>query len=515
MQRAEWWLQCFVYWTVATAPDGKLSASAGVCVDERMVFGGAYAVNRFQRFSRMMGAYVQHKQDAFDACHPLPPCARRWQARRRSAAIAMGEQRDYDKPRHLQVYIDDWLGAALNDHVGEVPSLQHISVDPRATEAVGGTPSALGSRVRAMAQIAIDTLAEVKLEAAPSKTLCGDPIVGLGLRSSRVDRRLDIPAGKRAAMLEDMQLANTHLTASPPYAEVGRAKRIVGRLSNLSQVIPEVTAFMRGGHVITGSALKLRRPDASRMMLRAHSNAATGWGEMLTEAAQMVSRNEGVDLAPSLTFASMDTPGTAVSTTDASGTDGVGGYVFSADHPRVVWIVSEWWPPDVRAALACSAAGQGAGSVALSTAAAELFGSWAVPAAAATAGATMQRVIAIGDCQSAADALNATCGRRGQMNAIARHARAVSDEWLAVAVPRERNSDADLLTHPDRAAEVIQRARDAGYHVVMPRIADVAWSQLRAAMQLGTGAISHSPDDEATAGVGGAGHIAHAHAHIE
>eukprot|EP00965_Chrysotila_dentata_P145999 4823281-Pleurochrysis_carterae.AAC.1 len=47
----------------------------------------------------------------------------------------------------------------------------------------------------------------------------------------------------------------------------------------------------------------------------------------------------------------MEDAGTIVCTTDASGVDGVGGYVFDAAERGSVWLVSEWWPADIEAML--------------------------------------------------------------------------------------------------------------------------------------------------------------------
>ena len=42
----------------------------------------------------------------------------------------------------------------------------------------------------------------------------------------------------------------------------------------------------------------------------------------------------------------------AVMVTDASGIHGVGGYAVVSSRPSVVWLVSEWWPDEILAALA-------------------------------------------------------------------------------------------------------------------------------------------------------------------
>eukprot|EP00965_Chrysotila_dentata_P035189 1170832-Pleurochrysis_carterae.AAC.1 len=81
--------------------------------------------------------------------------------------------------------------------------------------------------------------------------------------------------------------------------------------------------------------------------------------------------------------------------------------------------------------------------------AAELFGVWAVAAAAAEArGAAPSAIISIGDCDPAAAALDEATSPRLQMRRLLRGARALATQWLGVSVPREANGDADRLSHP-------------------------------------------------------------------
>eukprot|EP00965_Chrysotila_dentata_P099153 3278465-Pleurochrysis_carterae.AAC.1 len=101
--------------------------------------------------------------------------------------------------------------------------------------------------------------------------------------------------------------------------------------------------------------------------------------------------------------------------------------------------------------------------------AAELFGAWAVAAAAAHAGGRGPRaVIAVGDYDPAAQALNAATSRTQQKRALLEGARALTSHWLAVSVPRGANTDADRLSHPTQLEEVLEGARQAGLrpHVV-------------------------------------------------
>ena len=89
LQRAHQYTQCFLYWRKEVGDDGRVKAVVGVCVDERMGFGGAYAPNRFERVSLMVAAFIQAAQAAFDAEQPPPPCTQRW-ADERGERLARG-----------------------------------------------------------------------------------------------------------------------------------------------------------------------------------------------------------------------------------------------------------------------------------------------------------------------------------------------------------------------------------------------------------------------------------------
>eukprot|EP00965_Chrysotila_dentata_P079646 2627151-Pleurochrysis_carterae.AAC.1 len=120
--------------------------------------------------------------------------------------------------------------------------------------------------------------------------------------------------------------------------------------------------------------------------------------------------------------------------------------------------------------------------------AAELFGAWAVTQAAATAERRRPAaVIVVGDCQPAAGALNAATSLTNQMQALVRRARGLTPHWLAVAVPRESNTDADRLSHPAQLEEVLADARAAGLRPRTVHIPDECWAALREAATLAGG----------------------------
>eukprot|EP00965_Chrysotila_dentata_P121104 4005285-Pleurochrysis_carterae.AAC.1 len=149
VQQADLWTQCFVWWDA----EGK----AGVVVDRRMGFGGAFAPNRFERVYTLMAAWVQRKQTDFDAGHPYPPTAQRWAARRAAHQRRSGAPGDaaHLAPRYLQVYIDDFSGVALTDEVEPPAELAHVVIDPVHTRAAGGEPAAPTTRAYVHAQLAV------------------------------------------------------------------------------------------------------------------------------------------------------------------------------------------------------------------------------------------------------------------------------------------------------------------------------------------------------------------------
>ena len=69
------------------------------------------------------------------------------------------------------------------------------------------------------------------------------------------------------------------------------------------------------------------------------------------------------------------------------------------------------------------------------------------------------------------------------MRALLAHARRVTEQWLAVSVPREANLDADRLSHPDMAADVCEEARRAGLTVIRVSMQRADWDDVRAAVR--------------------------------
>ena len=456
-------------------------------------------------------AHIRTKQAAFDEAQPPPPAARRWISERR-AAQARGELPNAHAqamPSHLQVYIDDFMGTALDDPVTEPDEVRGISIGPEQVRSEGGTAASPSTRVYVHAQLTVAGLRDVGLDAAPHKVVAGDPVIGLGLRIDRAARRIDCPPLKRASMLADLAKQEE---AAREALEVDRdrAETLVGRLVNISQILPELKSVLHGGYAITKASWQAggRRRRPRRMRLRTGSSAQTDWLGLLAVAAELLELNVGVALAPELSFPALDEPGMDTVTTDASGIDGVGGYLFDANSPGEVWLISEKWPADIQAALdrAAETGTVPTGGGSLSMPAAELFGIIAVADAVASArGRSATAITAIGDCAPAAAALNAATSPTAQMRSILREAGQLTTLWLGVAVPRELNVDADRLSHPTALADgagwhipaaVVADAEAASLSVRRAHITPEMWEALRRAVALGTGALTRGDPPE-------------------
>jgi hypothetical protein len=473
LQEADLWTQCYIWW--------GSDAAAGVCVDRRMAFGGAYSPNRFERVSTLVAAHIQVRQAELDAAHPLPKAGARWVSMRKGwqKRGVLPPGRRQTSPSYVQVYIDDFTGVALDDVIGHVQHLAHVVIDPQQMVALGCKPAEPGTRVYAHAQAAALALSDVSLHAAPTKILVGDPVVALGFEVAIAADSVRASTKKRSTMLAD--ISSHAAEAEQGWVPIKRARTLVGRLTNLSQVFPEVKTYLRGGCAVTATMQQERRSPVRRRV-RQGSTSGNEWQLLLSTAHNVLDANEGVSLAPCNKFPDLHEAGVLTSITDASGNDGVGGYAFVEGVPDTVVIVSERWPPDIMAALEQNALPKVArdGGPVFTMPAAELFGAVAIPRAAAAAlGVNPLAVYAIGDCDPACFALNAAGSACRQMNQIISHARISCAQWLAVTVPREANVDADILSHPARAGEVSSMAESAGLRVVRASILHEDWQALR------------------------------------
>ena len=163
--------------------------------------------------------------------------------------------------------------------------------------------------------------------------------------------------------------------------------------------------------------------------------------------------------------------------------------MFHPALPQQVLLVSEHWPPWVGEAMEEAAREphlRTAGKPRFSMPAAELFTAYACTAAARETFKgtleTVSAVIAVGDCMPACNALNRASSPNDQMRPILDAARDMCTHWLAVHVPRELNTDADLLSHPSRYPEVVERIEENGLRSYYVKIPPYCWDVLQSAI---------------------------------
>ena len=497
VQRAWWWTQVFVWWQWVVDADGSSRLVVGFAIDTRMGFGGAFAPNRFERITLLLGAWIERSVQRFDDEHPYPRRLQLWSAfRRRLQGVgALPMQAAQSAPRHWHVYIDDYGRAATTDFVGTSHEFASVSVAETATVLAGGVAAPRGARAWAHAQITIARAREMGFVESAPKTCVGDGVGALGFSLHVGGFAIRCPPRKRDVILADVR-AQAARAAHERTVAVQAAGKLVGRLVNLSQIFPELRSHLHGGYAVANAQQGVRsRGGVATLSLGEGSVAQRQWLELLEVSRQLLAANEGVPLASSSSFPARSASGVWTSTTDASGIDGVGGYVFSADEPGTVWLVSERWPASTLAALAAAASegsqrqeAKARGVPMLSMPAAELLGSWLVPAAVSSASSRAPRAVyAVTDCEPASFALNTATGGNAQMRAALEGARRLTLQWLAVHVPRHLNRDADRLSHPAHAVEVAREAAAAGLVVREARVPPSAWADVARVAAAGVG----------------------------
>ena len=476
MQRADWWQLCFLW----VDEHGR----AGVSIDTRMCFGGAFAPNRFERLAALIVAAIQTEQATFDTEHPVPAQMQRALAARQ-AAQAAGELPfgvAQTAARYLHAFIDDITGVASNDPVDiDDTELPPVDLGEAPSAAAGGVAAQRGSRVDAHTRIAVRMLIRLGAGVTASKTQSGRVIVSLGLLLSLIERTMRCPQSKRGVLLAEISDLLTAVLEGRAFKR-SRVETLVGRLVNLSQALPELAPHLAAGYRVANAPVP-------RLTLKRTGRCARAFTALLEVARQILETNEGVQLAPRQHFQETHEAGVLTVVTDASGEDGVGGYAFHADLPGTVFIMSSAWPPDIATAIAANMRRRvvrDASDAKLPMPAGELFGAWAMVAAVVEQGARVSAAISVTDCAPASDAINAAGSASAVMQSLIRSSRAEVAQWLGVHVHRELNADADVLSHPTRADEVVERAKRAGLNVRRGTILDVperCWTALRAAVR--------------------------------
>ena len=114
--------------------------------------------------------------------------------------------------------------------------------------------------------------------------------------------------------------------------------------------------------------------------------------------------------------------------------------------------------------------------------AAELFATYAVADVPirdmANSGEPVTAVVAVGDCMPAARVISAARARVPLMHGIMGHMRNNTEQWLGVHVPRELNTDPDLLSHPSSAHRVVEALKSSGVAVAESGAHPEAWLKL-------------------------------------
>ena len=483
LQLLDLWCHCFIW----LDGDGRI----GVCVDTRLCFGGAYGPNRFERITTLIGAYILHIQDEYDQRHPYPAPVPTWAADRAAqqsnGTLPLGHRQL--TPKSLLVYLDDYSGSGGLDQSPDPEGYEVLIPDVAAMHALGLEPAPTGSRVIALASIAAGELIRAGFGVATAKTMIGASIIALGLQPDVARDSITCPASKQRLLLAQLRESEQQLAAHNAL-ERKPIERLTGRLCNISQILPEIGAELHGGYrVANARARGGARNLLASVPLPTASPARRGFRRLCAVAIDALASNSGIALAPARRFAAIGSSGVLTVTSDASGDidkgdAGTGGFAFHADQPNVIYITSELWPTYVADALQESAREPHlrTGRPRCSMPAAELFTSWAVAEAAFAAGAprdATSAVVAVGDCQPAAGALNRASSPVALIRGILANARAHIQQWLGVQVPRELNLDADILSHPSRVQEVIDSI-PAQFVVVMAPVPTHCWQALEA-----------------------------------
>ena len=504
LQWLELWLHAFLWWTASRTAEATEWASrrAGVSVDGRVDFGGSTGPNRFQRVMLLVRAFIAYKLRQFDISHPLPPLAREWQADRRALQSAglLPPAAAQSDPTYVQVYLDD-LGLAGGTDIVEVPAyldpiviggvaadstLDQLPIDPTT----GGRPTLRECRIHVYCLLAVWELLRLKFSCSLPKTAAAWRAIVLGLRIRPADNIIDCPELKAKVMLEALATLRATVEQHRPI-RLDMLEVLVGRLGNISQIYCAIRLWIAAGYALVRLRYRTRALQGARpryvkkATLRPGGRRATELLQLCDAATRELSLNAGITLAAQEVFPGPTDQDVAVVVTDASGIHGVGGYAMLSSMPKVVWLLSEWWQPDILLALEAAAAGATQDSTAprFAMPAAELFGA-VVIAAALRERSYFASVIAVGDCLPVARVINASSSSSAQMRHLLRESRTQVQQWLAVHIRRELNVDPDRLSHPTQYEEVRAEVLSAGWTPIRLRPSPRLWQALFEAIQL-------------------------------
>jgi len=459
MQLLDLWCHAFIWL--------NFRARIGICTDTRLCFGGAYGLNRFERVTTLCSAFILRCQANFDQLHPSPPGVQRWRSHRaalqQAGHLPPGEEQL--APRSLMPYLDNFTGSGGFDPVAAPTKYPAITFDADAMRALGLKPAPSNSRVVAYATIAAGELTRLGFDVALQKMMVGSSVIALGLQPDVDQYPVICPASKRRLLLA--QLADMErIVRATLELERKPIEQLTGRLSNLSQLFPELNAELNSGYR-RANALA-RNPTAQHggarhliktFRLSPSSKAGAAFLRLVRVASVALGDNFGVSLAPAAAFPPLGAPGVLSVTSDASGDiaggdagavtsdasgdiaggdAGAGGFAFHPSPPSTVYLTFEPWPRDIGAALEESAREphERSGLPRLSMPAAELFAIWACAEAALDAGAPQDivAIVSIGDCRPAAGALNRASSPAAQLRSLLQLACQRHRQWLGVQV---------------------------------------------------------------------------------
>ena len=462
----------------------------GVYIDTRLCFGGSYAVNRFERVTTIIAAHARMQQIAFDRANPPPGAVQEASERRlqlvRAGVLPRGESQEM--PGFCMVYVDDWNGSSTNDEVPVPPSIQHVGM-PSTTRRPAQPLGTAAARVEVHCGLLIHSIRLAGLRDAEPKTQVGRTIVSLGLQVNLNTRRIVCPEARRTMLMEQLRTLRAAVATNESICTATVAT-LTGRLVNISQVEPELVPHLRAGYALANARAVVQGVSMPLAIVkqRQGGNSQRDWSRLLEAAHTALTTNRGVPLATAAQFHSRTEAGTITVLTDASGEDGFGGWATSPMHPWTVFVVSEPWSSEAKTALANAARPRRerdrSKQPTLSMPAAEAFAAVGTVAAVATQ-MLVKAVYAIGDCQPAVHAINASASANPQMAAMVQMGTRSTSQWLAVHVKRELNLDADRLSHPSQLAAVTRDAHAAHMNVVRLRLPRHLWLWLDLAIQRG------------------------------
>ena len=486
-QRAEWWMQCFVWLLapgqVAPKPSAGVWAARragqperrfGFLIDTRGDFGGGHNPSRYQRVANLKTAVARARHKEFDDAHPLPPCAAVVRGKRQAlvAAGLLPAEPGQVEPRDMQAYLDDDAGSALNDITGVPPELAHVALDFSAMLPHRGAPSRLDSRVANHCRIVIVTNLDFGFFVSP-KTQCGDPVLSLGLLVGvRLDR-LSIP-GYKIGVIVDQALALRDQASRLSTVMRDEIEQCIGRLVHVSQVALDIFPSLHPGY---------RAAASHRAVVTLDVGLRQELIGMLDEAVRLLQTDPGLPLIHACRVPSTGDPSMLVVHTDASRAnvdDGFGGWAFNPSDAGQLFVCAVAWPNWLRPAMAASAARErdrsSASSGRFSMPAAELFGALAVGAAirAALPPGLVTVVLGVTDCKPACYAVQGSRSSSAAMRPLLQAMRADDGtRWLSIWVPRDENSDADVASHPSLRNSLVAAARALGLRVSLLTESDI------------------------------------------